>query len=69
MKIIKRTIVENTRTDTQKRSPSPKSYREDGHEMVNVVESWINERASNRRRERATAICSLLEWKTAGADN
>lgn len=68
MKIIKRTVAENARTDTQTRAPSPNSQSEDGRGIVNVVKSWISERADNRRIEKIAATRSLFEWKTVGGD-
>ncbi len=65
MKIIKRTIAENNPTDTQTPAPSPNSQPEDGRGMVNVVKSWISERAANRQTEKDAAARSLFEWKTA----
>ncbi len=64
MKIIKRTISENTRTDTPTPAPSPNSPPED-RGMVNVVKSWISERAANRQTEKDAATRTLFEWKTA----
>ena len=68
MKVIKRAVAENTATDMKTRTPPAKSQQEDSRGMVNVVKSWISERADNRRIEKAAATRSLFEWKTVVGD-